>query len=260
MVRTRSWLDIDDTPADAQDFANNTIGDAASEACKACITAQGDISPCIGPPECVAHQFTYSVMASPAKTVNMICAGLRTALCDDLSLSVINEKREFFRAANNPNCPAPPPPPTWPCSFDDESGQTDVASWQAGSPFTGASDTCLACLNDKTGVAAQSTCWGPPACVRPAFAGLVLSMPPSREVKNTICYSVGIPDNRSPAWGEDASDCSATDMAPIDGKKEFFQCPAPDSLGANFPCSYAEDVPVYVRQTGLPVHESYVRA
>jgi len=71
-------------------------------------------------------------------------------------------------------------------------------------------------------------------------------MPPSREVRNTICYSVGIPDNRSPAWGEDASDCSATDMAPIDGKKDFFQCPAP-GLAANFPCSFAEDVPVYKR-------------
>eukprot|EP01043_Picozoa_sp_COSAG02_P032093 COSAG02_NODE_2128_length_9740_cov_20.436833_7_plen_247_part_00 len=245
-----------------QDFDANTIGDAASQTCKDCIAAEAngpDISRCIGPPECVAHQFTYSVMISPAKTVNMICAGLRTTLCDDLSMNVINEKRAFF--AGNANCPAPPPPPSWPCSFDDESGETDVVSWQAGSPFTGASDTCLACLNEKAqgGVAAQSTCWGPPLCVRPAFAGLVLSSPPSREVQNMICYGVGIPDNRSPAWGEDATDCSATDMAPIDGKKAFFQCPT-TGLAANFPCSFDQDVPVYVRQTGLSVHELYARA
>ena len=232
-----------------QDFDTNTMPDTASAGCQACVTdparGNGNLAKCIGPPECVAHQFTFSVMVSPAKTINMICAGLRTTLCDELSMNVINGKRAFF--ASNPNCPAPPPPPSWPCSFDDESGETDVVSWQAGSPFTGASTTCLECLNGKPDtVAAQSTCWGPPACVRPAFAGLVLSSPPSHEVKNMICYGVGIPDGRPGAWGTSTSECSATDMAPVDGKKEFFGCPT-TGLGVNFPCSFAEDVPAYLR-------------
>ena len=88
-----------------QDFDTNTMPDTASAGCQACVTdparGNGNLAKCIGPPECVAHQFTFSVMVSPAKTINMICAGLRTTLCDELSMNVINGKRAFF--ASNPN-------------------------------------------------------------------------------------------------------------------------------------------------------------
>ena len=225
-----------------QDFDANTIADTASAGCQTCVTDRGDISPCIGPPECVAHQFTPSVMASPARITSTICAGLRTTLCDDLSMNVINEKKAFF------SCPAPTPP-SFACAFDND----DVTSWQAGSPFTGASDTCLACLNSKAegGVPAQSTCWGPPVCAQPAFAGLVLSSPPSSDVRNMICFGVGNA-GRVPAWGEDTSDCSANEQAVIDGKKAFFECPTTPPF-SSLPCMFDEDVPVYVRQTRISI-------
>ena len=230
-----------------QDFDANTIDETASDACKTCVagaTGGPDISPCIGPPECVAHQFTPSVMASQDTIVNMICTGLRTSLCDAMSMNIINEKKAFF--AGNPNCPAPSGPPSFGCGFDN----ADVASWQAGSPYTGASDTCVTCLTTAESEAnRQSTCWGPPACAQPAFAGMALSMPPSSDVRNMICYGVGNA-GRDPAWGEDTTDCDAEAQAVIDSKKAFFGCPT-TGLAVNFPCTFDADVPVYVRQTRL---------
>ncbi len=229
-----------------QNFADNTIDASASDACKTCVAAANggpNISPCSGPPECVAHQFTPTVMSSPASIQNMICTGLRTSLCDQSSLDIIAEKKDFFA------CPAPSPP-SFACSFDNTVTQ-DVAAWQAGAPYTGASAACQTCLTAAaaTGQAQrESTCWGPPVCAQPAFAGMALSMPPSADVRNMICYGVGIPAGRPGGWGEDTADCDAEALAVIAAKKTFFGCPA-SGPAVNFPCTFADDVPPYVRRT-----------
>jgi len=78
---------------------------------------------------------------------------------------------------------------------------------------------------------------------------MALSMPPSSDVRNMICYGVGNA-GRDPAWGEDTTDCDAEAQAVIDSKKAFFGCPT-TGLAVNFPCTFDADVPVYVRQTRL---------
>ena len=81
---------------------------------------------------------------------------------------------------------------------------------------------------------------------------MALSMPPSDDVRNMICYGVGIPTGRPGGWGEDTSDCDAEAQAVIDSKKLFFGCPD-TGLAVNFPCTFDEDVPVYVSQTRQPI-------
>eukprot|EP01050_Picozoa_sp_SAG11_P032352 SAG11_NODE_10482_length_828_cov_2.164609_1_plen_119_part_10 len=110
-------------------------------ACYKCImnhpSDQDVIAPCIGPPECVAHQFAGIELGSQAM-IDMICTGLRTSLCDDVAMGVINEKREFF------NC-STPTPPSFACSFDND----DVASFNAGAPFDGTTDECNTCITNN---------------------------------------------------------------------------------------------------------------
>ena len=67
------------------------------------------IAPCIGPPECVAHQFAGVTIPSQ-EMIDIICTGLCTDECSVTDMQVINEKRTFF------NCPAPAPAPAADCT------------------------------------------------------------------------------------------------------------------------------------------------